>query len=41
MGISTLKHIRVEKKQELIYKGGTSGVTKASVTLVFNNMNKA
>jgi len=41
MGISTLKHIRVEKKQELIYKGGTSGVQKASVTLKFDNSNKA
>lgn len=41
MGISTLRHIRVEKKQELIYKGGTAGVQKASVTLVFDNSNKA
>lgn len=41
MGISTLKHIRVEKKQELIYKGGTAGVQRASVTLVFDNTNKA
>jgi len=41
MGISTLRHIRVEKKQELIYKGGTAGVHKASVTLVFDNTNKA
>ena len=37
MGISTLKHIRADKKQELIYKGGTAGVTKASVTLVIDN----
>lgn len=41
MGISTLRHIRVEKKQELIYKGGTAGVNKASVTLVFDNTNKS
>ena len=37
MGLNTLKHIRVEKKAELIYKGGTAGITKASVTLVFDN----
>jgi structural maintenance of chromosome 2 len=41
LGISALRHIRVEKKQELIYKNGTSGVTKASVTLVFDNSNKS
>ena len=40
MGISQLRHIRVEKKQELIYKGGTAGVTKASVTLIFDNRNR-
>mmetsp|Transcript_42566 Transcript_42566/g.65277 ORF Transcript_42566/g.65277 Transcript_42566/m.65277 type:complete len:204 (-) Transcript_42566:864-1475(-) len=37
MGISALRHIRAEKKNELIYKNGTSGVTRASVTLVFDN----
>ena len=41
MGISALKHIRAEKKQELIYKGGTSGVTKASVTITFDNTDKS
>jgi len=40
MGICALKHIRVEKKKELIYKGGTAGVLKASVTLIFDNTNK-
>lgn len=40
MGITSLKHIRVEKKQELIYKGGTAGVHKASVSLIFDNSNK-
>ena len=40
MGISMLKNIRVEKKQELIYKGGKAGITKASVTIVFDNLNK-
>jgi len=32
--------IRVEKLQELVYKGGNSSVSKASVTLTFNNTNK-
>lgn len=41
MGISSLKWIRAEKKQELIYKGGTAGVHKASVSLIFDNTNKA
>lgn len=40
MGISRLGFIRVEKFQELIYKGGNSSVTKASVTLIFDNTNK-
>lgn len=37
MGISRLSHIRVEKMQELVYKGGNAGVTKASVTITFDN----
>ena len=41
MGISMLKNIRVGKKQELIYKEGKAGVTKASVTILFDNTNKA
>ena len=40
MGISRMSLIRVEKMQELVYKGGNAGVTKASVTLLFNNSNK-
>ena len=37
MGITRLSHIRVEKMQELVYKGGNSGVSKASVTIIFDN----
>jgi structural maintenance of chromosome 2 len=41
MGISRLGFIRVEKMQELVYKGGNSSVSKASVSLIFDNTNKA
>ena len=40
MGISRLGYIRVEKMQELVYKGGNSSVSKASVTLIFDNTKK-
>lgn len=41
LGLSSLKDIRAEKAQELIYKNGTAGVTKASVTLVWDNTDKS
>ncbi|XP_055388632.1 uncharacterized protein LOC129617420 [Condylostylus longicornis] len=37
MGIKSLQQMRVTKLDELIYKQGQAGVTKASVTLVFRN----
>lgn len=37
LGISKLDLVRVGNLQELVYKQGQAGVTKASVTLVFNN----
>lgn len=40
MGISKMSAIRADKMQDLVYKGGNAGVTKASVTLVFDNKNK-
>jgi structural maintenance of chromosome 2 len=40
MGISRMALIRVEKMQELVYNGGKSGVSKASVTLKFENKDK-
>jgi len=40
MGISRMSLIRVEKMQELVYKGGNAGVTKASVTIKFENLLK-
>ncbi|KII63449.1 Structural maintenance of chromosomes protein 2 [Thelohanellus kitauei] len=40
LGISNLSNVRASNLQELIFKSGQSGVTKASVTLVFDNINK-
>eukprot|EP00871_Galdieria_phlegrea_P002470 jgi/Galph1/3223/GphlegSOOS_G1916.1 len=40
LGISNLSHLRASSLQELIYKQGQSGITKASVTIIFNNMDK-
>ncbi len=41
LGISNLSHVRAGNLQELVYKQGQAGVTKASVTLVFNNLDKS
>ncbi|CDW71413.1 structural maintenance of [Stylonychia lemnae] len=40
LGISQLANVRAEKLQELVYKQGNSGVTKATVTITFDNSNK-
>ena len=40
LGISNLSQVRVSNLQELVYKQGQAGVTKASVTLVFSNVDK-
>ena len=40
MGISKMSSIRADKMQDLVYKSGNAGVTKASVTLVFDNKDK-
>lgn len=37
LGISNLTQVRVHNLQELVYKQGQSRVTKASVTIVFDN----
>jgi structural maintenance of chromosome 2 len=37
LGISNLSQVRVGNLQELVYKQGQAGVTKASVSIVFNN----
>lgn len=41
LGISNLQHVRASNLQDLIYKNGQSGVTKASVTVVFDNSDKS
>eukprot|EP00931_Biecheleriopsis_adriatica_P099773 TRINITY_DN744_c0_g2_i1.p1 TRINITY_DN744_c0_g2~~TRINITY_DN744_c0_g2_i1.p1 ORF type:complete len:1210 (-),score=407.19 TRINITY_DN744_c0_g2_i1:340-3969(-) len=40
LGISNLTQVRVGNLSELVYKQGQAGVTKASVTVVFNNADK-
>lgn len=37
LGISNLSQVRVGNLQELVYKQGQAGVTKATVTIVFDN----
>lgn len=37
LGISNLTHVRASNLQELVYKQGQAGISKASVTIVFNN----
>jgi chromosome segregation ATPase len=37
LGISNLSQVRAGNLQDLVYKQGQAGVTKASVTIVFNN----
>eukprot|EP00933_Yihiella_yeosuensis_P044862 TRINITY_DN40139_c0_g1_i1.p1 TRINITY_DN40139_c0_g1~~TRINITY_DN40139_c0_g1_i1.p1 ORF type:complete len:1222 (-),score=402.44 TRINITY_DN40139_c0_g1_i1:218-3883(-) len=41
LGISNLTQVRVGNLSELVYKQGQAGVTKASVTVVFDNSDKA
>lgn len=38
---SNLSQVRVGNLQELVYKQGQAGITKATVTIVFNNEDKA
>ncbi|XP_030852161.1 structural maintenance of chromosomes protein 2-like [Strongylocentrotus purpuratus] len=40
LGISNLSQVRAGSLQELVYKGGQAGVTKATVTIVFDNKDK-
>lgn len=40
LGITTLASVRVNNLQELIYRNGQAGVTKANVTLFFDNTDK-
>ena len=40
LGITNLTQVRATNLQELIYKGGNAGITKATVSINFNNMDK-
>lgn len=40
LGITNMTTVRAQNLQDLIYKRGQAGVTKASVTIVFDNSNK-
>ncbi|XP_073227493.1 structural maintenance of chromosomes protein 2-like [Porites lutea] len=40
LGISNLSQVRASSLQELVYKGGQAGVTKATVTITFDNSDK-
>nr|QIC49989.1 structural maintenance of chromosomes protein 2 [Actinia equina] len=40
LGISNLSQVRAGSLQELVYKGGQAGVTKATVTITFDNTDK-
>lgn len=41
LGISNLSQVRVNNLQELVFKGGQAGVTKASVTITFDNSERS
>lgn len=40
LGITTLSTVRVANKQEYIYKNGQAGISKANVTILFDNSDK-
>ena len=40
LGITNLTHVRATNLQELVYKSGQAGVTKATVTVTFDNTDK-
>jgi structural maintenance of chromosome 2 len=41
MGITNLQQVRCSNLQELVYKQGQAGVSKATVSIVFSNANKS
>ena len=41
MGISSLTHVRASNLQDLVYNKGNTGINKASVTIIFDNKDKA
>jgi structural maintenance of chromosome 2 len=41
LGITNLSQVRAANLQELVYKSGQAGVTKATVSIVWNNTDKS
>ncbi|KAJ1979218.1 Structural maintenance of chromosomes protein 2 [Dimargaris verticillata] len=41
LGLKNLSHVRAGSLQDLVYKRGQAGITKASVTIVFNNEDRS
>ncbi|NWR74672.1 SMC2 protein, partial [Centropus unirufus] len=41
LGIANLSQVRAANLQELVYKNGQAGINKATVSIVFDNTNKA
>ncbi|EDW85861.1 uncharacterized protein Dwil_GK23290 [Drosophila willistoni] len=41
LGISNLQNVRASALQDLVYKNGQAGISKATVTIVFDNSNPA
>ncbi|XP_077576022.1 structural maintenance of chromosomes protein 2 [Stigmatopora nigra] len=41
LGITNLSHVRASNLQDLVYKNGQGGITKATVSITFNNTNKS
>uniref|UniRef100_A0A8C2WFQ0 Structural maintenance of chromosomes protein n=1 Tax=Cyclopterus lumpus TaxID=8103 RepID=A0A8C2WFQ0_CYCLU len=41
LGISNLSHVRASNLQDLVYKNGQGGITKAMVSITFDNSNKS
>nr|XP_022902308.1 structural maintenance of chromosomes protein 2 [Onthophagus taurus] len=41
LGITNLSHVRATNLQDLIYKSGQTGITKATVSITFDNRNKS
>ncbi|KAK9146390.1 hypothetical protein Sjap_006293 [Stephania japonica] len=40
LGITNLQHVRASNLQELVYKQGQAGITKATVSIVFDNSDR-
>ncbi|KAK3612696.1 hypothetical protein CHS0354_042222 [Potamilus streckersoni] len=41
LGITNLSHVRATNLQELVYKNGQAGITKATVSITFDNTDKS